>query len=96
MRIQRSQCYKNGDGRIRYGDGRIYRQRCAVDLAVANHVHAHRYVIFYSLSVFPSHLRLLNGQAKVRYCHKAVAMFCGVTESTYRPYLCTDYTALSV
>ena len=35
------------------------------DLAVANHVHAHRYVIFYLLSVFPSHLRLLNGQAKV-------------------------------
>ena len=32
---------------------------------MANHVHAHRYVIFYLLSVFPSHLRLLNGQAKV-------------------------------
>ena len=28
----------------------------------------------------PSHLRLLNGQAKVRYCHNAVATFCGVTE----------------
>ena len=30
----------------------------------------------------PSHLRmrLLNGQAKVRYCHNAVAMFHGVTE----------------
>ena len=28
----------------------------------------------------PSHLRLLNGQAKVRYCHNAVAMFRGVTE----------------
>ena len=52
---------------------------------MANHVHAYRYVIFYLLSVFPSHLHLLNGQAKVRYCHNAVAMFCGVRESTYRP-----------
>ena len=39
---------------------------------MANNVHAHRSVIFYLLSVFPSHLRLLNGQAKVRYCHNAV------------------------
>ena len=28
----------------------------------------------------PSHLHLLNGQAKMRYCHNAVAMFRGVTE----------------
>ena len=35
----------------------------------------------------------INGQAKVRYCHNAVAMFSGVRGSTYRPYLqlCTDY-----
>ena len=52
------------------------------------HVHAYRYVVFYLLSVFPSHLRVLNGQAKVRYCHNAVG---GVGGSTYRPYLCTDY-----
>ena len=58
---------------------------------MANHVRAHRSVIFYLLSVFPSHLRLLNGQAKVRYCHNAVAMFRGVRGSIYRPYLCTDY-----
>ena len=51
----------------------------------------HIAVIFHLLSVFPSHLRLLNGQAKVRYCHNALAMFCGVRGSTYRPYLCTDY-----
>ena len=48
-----------------------------------HHVHAYRSVIFCLLSVFPSHLRPLNGQAKVRYCHNAVAMFRGVKESTY-------------
>ena len=52
---------------------------------MANHVHAYRSVIFYLLSVFPSHLRLLNGQAKVR-CRNAITTFRGVRGSAYRPY----------
>ena len=38
--------------------------------------------------VFPSLLRLSNGQAKVRYCHNAVAMFCG--SLVPRPHLPND------
>ena len=44
---------------------------------MANHVHAYRSICCLSS---PSHLRLLNGQAKVHYCRNAVAMFRGVTE----------------
>ena len=41
------------------------------------YIHAYRYVIFYLLSVFPSHLRLLNGQAKVRVTVIMPQPFCG-------------------
>ena len=44
---------------------------------MANYVHAFRSICCLSS---PSHLRLLNGQAKVRYCHNAVAIFRDVTE----------------
>ena len=43
-------------------------------------MYMHIAVIFHLLSVFPSHLRLSNGQAKVRYGHNALAMFCGVRD----------------
>ena len=50
---------------------------------MANHVHAHRYVIFYLLSVFPSHLRLLNGQAKVALYTVIMLQPCSVVCGKY-------------
>ena len=39
-------------------------------------------------------MRLLNGRAKVRYCHNAVAMFCGVRGSMYIQTIGTRDTLL--